>query len=65
VKTPDYSSWESPDPGKQMTTLEQFEMLVMKQMPSFKAMVKREHCDGEKPIEDWAEMFGRWLEDPR
>jgi hypothetical protein len=40
-------------------------MLVMKKMPSFKAMVKHEHCDDEKPIEEWAKMFGWWLEDPR
>jgi hypothetical protein len=62
MKTSDFSSMKSPQPRLQMTTLEQFEMLVMKQMPSFKAMVKREHCDDTKPIEDWAKMFGWWLE---
>jgi hypothetical protein len=59
------ASMRSPEPKKQKWTLEQFEVLVMKKMPSFKGMVKHQHCDDTKPIEDRAKMFGWWLEDPR
>jgi hypothetical protein len=64
VKT-SVSEYEPLNTPQEKVTLEQFEKLVSLKMPSFKAMIKREHWDGQKPIEEWAKMYGLWLEDPR